>query len=53
MLHVREFSGASSIDRGERLKIAPSDGWGRDRVIPNWIKIEHQPDGDKTIEHQE
>lgn len=56
MQHIctcREFIGTSSINRGWRLKIALSDWWGRDRVNPNWIKIEHQPDGDKMIEHRE
>lgn len=54
--HICTYSGSSSASSTERsvgLKIAPSDGWGRGGVIPDWINIEQQPDGDETRKHQD
>lgn len=48
MCTYRDSSNASSTKRSVGLKISLSEGWGRGGVIPGWINIEQQPDGDET-----
>lgn len=45
------YSKSGSASSTGELKIALCGGWGRGGVIPGWINIELQPDGDETRKH--